>query len=62
MVSHGIDELVWQALTDGEFRDAILNGPRQELAKTAGLTKAEQEHVMLVRAETLEAFAAALCL
>lgn len=61
MPSHKIDELVWRALTDTCFREGLLNGHRRELAAQLGLTDVEQRAVMAVQADTLEAFAGALC-
>jgi hypothetical protein len=61
MMSHNIDEMVWRALTEPSFREGILNGKRRELAAAVGLSELEQEAVMSVRADTLEAFASALC-
>ena len=61
MASREIDEMVWRALTDKQFREGMLNGRGRELVTVVGLSDMEQESVMSVRAETLEAFAAALC-
>ena len=61
MASRKIDEMVWRALSEKQFREGMLNGHRRELAIVVGLSDVEQETVMAVRAETLEAFAAALC-
>ena len=60
MASRKIDEMVWRALTEQRFCDGMLNGPRRELATAVGLSDVEREAVMSVRADTLEAFAAAL--
>jgi len=49
------------ALTDSAFRDRLLNGHRREVVATLNLTEAEQQAVLAVRADTLEAFAGALC-
>jgi hypothetical protein len=61
MPSHNIDVMVWNALTDEGFRKGLLNGHRSELAIQLGLTAAEHQAVMAVQADTLEAFAGALC-
>ena len=61
MPSHKIDELVWLALTDSGFCKGLLNGHRRELVAQMGLTETEQRTVMAVQADTLEAFAGALC-
>ena len=61
MPSHKIDELVWLALTDSGFCKGLLNGHRRELVSQLGLTETEQRTVMAVQADTLEAFAGALC-
>ncbi len=61
MPSHKIDELVWLALTDNGFCKGLLNGHRRELVSKLGLTETEQRTVMAVQADTLEAFAGALC-
>ena len=61
MPTRRIDELVWTALTDSSFRKRLLNGQRREVLETLGLTEAERQAVMAVKADTLEAFAGALC-
>nr|HID12943.1 hypothetical protein [Anaerolineae bacterium] len=61
MPTRRIDELIWMALTDSAFRDRLLNGHRREVVATLNLTEAEQQAVLAVRADTLEAFAGALC-
>jgi len=61
MPTRKIDTLVWMALTDTSFREGLLNGKRRELVASLNLTEAERQAVMAVRAETLEAFAGALC-
>ena len=61
MPSHKIDELVWLALTDSGFCKGLLSGHRRELVAQVGLTETEQRTVMAVQADTLEAFAGALC-
>jgi hypothetical protein len=61
MASHKIDELIWRAFTDRGFREGLLNGHRRELAVQLGLSDLEQEQVMAVQADSLEAFAGALC-
>jgi len=61
MPTRTIDELVWTALTDATFRKRLLNGQRLEALETVGLTEAERQAVMAVKADTLESFAGALC-
>jgi hypothetical protein len=61
MTSRKIDSLIWMALTDSGFREGLLNGKRRELVTGLDLSEIEQQAVMAVKAETLEAFAGALC-
>ena len=61
MPTRTIDELVWTALTDATFRKRLLNGQRLEVLETVGLTEAERQAVLAVKADTLESFAGALC-
>ncbi|NIV37034.1 MAG: hypothetical protein GWN58_48670 [Anaerolineae bacterium] len=61
MPANRIDELVWMALTDSSFRERLLNGHRREVLATLSLTEAEVQAVLAVQADTLEAFAGALC-
>ena len=61
MPTRGIDELVWMALTDSAFRERLLDGHRREVVDAVGLTEAERQAVLAVKADTLEAFAGALC-
>jgi hypothetical protein len=61
MPTDKIDELIWMALTDSSFRERLLNGHRREVLDTLSLTEAERQAVMAVKADTLEAFAGALC-
>ena len=61
MPTRKMDELIWTALTDSVFREDLLNGHRRELVAGFNLTEAEREAVLSVRADTLEAFAGALC-
>lgn len=61
MPTSRIDELVWMALTDSTFRERLLNGHRREVLTTLSLTEAELQAVLAVQADTLEAFAGALC-
>ena len=61
MTSRKIDALMWMALTDSGFRDGLLNGKRRELVAGLDLSEIEKQAVMAVKAETLEAFAGALC-
>jgi hypothetical protein len=56
-----IDELVWTALTDASFCRGLLDGRRREILETFGFTDEERRVVLAVEADTLEAFANALC-
>jgi hypothetical protein len=56
-----IEELIWRAFTDISFREGLLNGHRRELVNSLDLTDAEREAVLAVKADSLEAFAGALC-
>ena len=61
MPTRTLDELVWTALTDSTFRERLLNGQRREVLATLDLTEAERQAMMAIEANTLEAFAGALC-
>ena len=61
MASRKVDELVWRALVDSEFRSGMLDGNRRELTAAFGFTEPELEEVLSVQAESLEAFASAMC-
>jgi hypothetical protein len=61
MPTHRIDELVWMALTDSAFCEKVLNGYRREIVDSLCLPEAERQAVLAVQADTLEAFAGALC-
>jgi hypothetical protein len=56
-----IDALIWRAFTDAAFRKGLLNGGRPELVNALDLTAEEKEAVLSVEADSLEAFAGALC-
>jgi hypothetical protein len=56
-----MDELVWMALTDSAFRRRLLDGRRYEALAELDLSEAERQVVLAVQADTLEAFAGALC-
>jgi len=56
-----IEELMWRAFTDVSFREGLLNGHRRELVNSLDLNDVERAAVMAVKADTLEAFAGALC-
>ena len=62
MPTHRVDELVWVALTDPDFCARLLNGQRREALSMFNLTEAEHQTVLSIEADTLEAFAGALCL
>ena len=61
MLTQGIEKLIWRALTDSTFRDALLGSRRCEVLGTLGLTEVERQAVAAVDADTLENFAGALC-
>ena len=61
MPTRRMDELVWAALTDSTFRAGLLNGHRREILDSLSLTEAERQALLAVQADTLEAFAGALC-
>lgn len=61
MPTRKMDILMWAALTDPRFRDGLLNGHRRELVAQLNLDDAEKQAVLAVKADTLEAFAGALC-
>ena len=56
-----IDALIWRAFTDVAFRKGLLNGSRPELVDAMDLTVEEKQAVLAVEADSLEAFAGALC-
>jgi len=56
-----MDMVMWAALTDPRFRDGLLNGRRPELVANLNLSETERQVVLAVKADTLEAFAGALC-
>lgn len=61
MPTRKMDELIWMALTDPAFCKQLLNGHCREALAGLNLTEAEQQVVLAVQADTLEAFAGALC-
>ena len=61
MCTRAIDEMIWVALTDVDFRERVLNGHRREVLDSISLTEVERQAVLAVKADTLEAFAGALC-
>jgi hypothetical protein len=61
MPTRKIDELMWMALTDSTFRKRLIDGRRREALAGLELTEAERQAVLAVQADTLEAFAGALC-
>ena len=56
-----IDALIWRAFTDAAFQRGLLNGRRCELVDAMDLTAEEKRAVLAVEADSLEAFAGALC-
>jgi adenylylsulfate kinase-like enzyme len=63
MTIRQVDELVWDALTDSEVRERLLGGQelRTQVLQAFGFSEDERQTVLAVRADTLEAFAGALC-
>lgn len=61
MPTRKMDELIWMALTDSTFCKQLLNGHCREALAVLNLTEAEQQAILAVQADTLEAFAGALC-
>ncbi len=61
MPTRKMDMVMWAALTDPRFREGLLNGRRRELVAQLNLTETEKQAVLAVKADTLEAFAGALC-
>ena len=61
MPTRKIDELVWKAFTDPDFRGRLFQGSPGEALASLGLTDVEQETVLAVKADTIEALAGALC-
>ncbi len=57
----GVEEVTWRAFTDVSFREGLLNGQRRQLLAELNLGEAEREALLAVRADSLEAFAGALC-
>lgn len=56
-----IDALIWRAFTDVAFQKGLLNGRRPELVDAMDLTAEEKQAILAVEADSLEAFAGALC-
>lgn len=61
MPTRKIDELIWTALTDPDFQARLLNGQRREVLAAFGLTDAEWQTLLAVKADSLESFAGAIC-
>lgn len=61
MSTRAIDEMIWVALTDVDFRERVLNGHRREVLDSLSLTEVERQAVLSVKADTLELLAGALC-
>ena len=61
MPTNRIDRLVWEAFINPDFRARLLNGQRREVLNAFNLTETERQTVLAVEADTLEAFAEALC-
>lgn len=56
-MSSALEEVVGTALIDPEFRAGLLNGQRARLIAQFKLTPDEQQAVLSIRAESLQAFA-----
>ncbi len=61
MQNRKIDEMMWMALTDAAFRDALLKDRRGWVLETIGFSDDERQALLSVQADSLEAFAGALC-
>ena len=61
MLARKVDTLVWMALTDRSFRERLLNGHGRDLVSQLGFSEVEQQALLAIKADTLEAFAGALC-
>ncbi len=61
MLTRKIDTLVWMALTDGSFRERLLSGHGRDVVSQLGFSELEQQALLAIKADTLEAFAGALC-
>jgi len=59
-VSRVLNLLVGQAILDSSFRDALLDGRREEVIRPLHLTVEERALVMAIQANTLEGFASAI--
>ncbi len=60
MAYESLQALIGTAVTDSEFRKALLNGSRSHAVQNFELTHEELDAVMAIRAETLEQFAGQL--
>ncbi len=60
MAYESLQALIGAAVTDSEFRKALLNGSRSHAVKNLDLSDDELAAVMAIRAETLEQFAGQL--
>ena len=61
MPTRKTDRLIWEAFTNQDVRARLLNGQRREILTSFGLTETERQTMLAIEAETLEAFAEALC-
>jgi hypothetical protein len=59
-MSSALEEVVGTAIIDPEFRAGLLNGQRARLIAQFKLTPDEQQAVLSIRAESLQAFACQL--
>lgn len=57
MSAIAIQSLIGTALTDSNFRLALLNGSRRRVLQNFALTKYEVETIMAIRADSLEQLA-----
>ena len=60
MLYPALEEVVGQAIIDGEFRAGLLNCKRARLLSRFDLTPEEAQAVMSICAESLESFASQL--
>jgi hypothetical protein len=55
-----IDELIWAAFTDADYRARLLNGQRGEIVAALDLTEAERQVILSAEADSLESLAGKL--
>jgi hypothetical protein len=57
MPAQSLQAIIGTALTDQDFRKALLNGSRRRVLQSFALTGDEVETIMSIRADSLEQFA-----